>query len=92
LCHLGASFFPEYDSTTRQVVLILHDMSGNGIVDTWVYRSETAIERIEFDQDEDGVSDQIFVRHKDGTWHAAPADYNEKDSGSMTNAVSDRRE
>jgi hypothetical protein len=87
LCRLDSSFFPEYDSKTRQVILVVHDLSGNGIVDTWVYRTEAVIDRIEFDQDEDGVSDRVFVQHEDGSWHAAPVGHDEKDAASLTGAV-----
>ena len=88
LCRFNSGFFPEYDSKTRQVALVMHDLSGNGIVDTWVYRTEAVIERIEFDQDEDGVSDRVFVQHKDGRWHAAPMARAEKDPASRASAVS----
>ena len=65
-CREAWQLFPTYDPATGRIGLIMRDVTGNGIIDTSVHRSDTGIERIDIDLDEDGVIDRRLVFDEDG--------------------------
>ncbi len=69
----GAARFPSYDADTGAIDLVMHDLNGNGVIDTWIYRNGEAIEEIEIDRDEDGTIDRILVPDEQGALRLADA-------------------
>jgi hypothetical protein len=67
------AWFPGYNVETGDIDLVMHDLNGNGIVDTWIYRNGRRIEEIEIDRNEDGTVDRLLVSDADGTLHLADA-------------------
>jgi hypothetical protein len=65
-CAEAWQMFPEYEPGTQQIGLVMRDLTGNGIIDTWVRRSDARIAQIEMDLDEDGVIDRRLVFDEDG--------------------------
>lgn len=65
-CGVAGRFYPVYNPDTGRIDVVMHDLSGNGIVDTWVHRNDSRIEEIEIDQDEDGSIDRRLVPDEDG--------------------------
>ena len=70
-CSEAGQQFPHYGTETGRIDLVMHDLSGDGIVDTWVYQNDRGIEEIEIDRDEDGAIDQLFVTDQNGRLHLA---------------------
>jgi hypothetical protein len=65
-CSEAGQFFPVYDPDTGEIRLVMHDLNGNGVIDTWVYRNDIRIEEIELDRDEDGAIDGLMVADEHG--------------------------
>jgi hypothetical protein len=65
-CGEAGQFFPVYDLDTGGIRLVMHDLNGNGVIDTWVYRNGIRIEEIELDRDEDGTVDGLMVADEHG--------------------------
>jgi len=72
-CEESGQFFPGYNTDTRQIDLVMHDLNRNGVIDTWVYRNGQRIEEIEIDRDEDGTIDRLLIPDEYGTLRLADA-------------------
>lgn len=71
-CEQAGRFYPSYNSA-GEVDLVMYDLTGDGIVETWVHRKDDAgIERIEIDRNEDGAIDRRIVRDHAAAWRVEP--------------------
>lgn len=61
VCDRAGLMFPQYDPATGRIALVMHDLSGNGIVDAWAYLKDDRIDAIEIDDNEDGAIDRRLV-------------------------------
>ena len=71
LCEQNGQFFPVRNPDTGHIDVVMHDVNGNGVVDTWVYRSETGVTEIEIDKDEDGKIDGVLSPDPQGVLRLA---------------------
>ena len=70
-CEEAGQFFPSYNAEARRIDLVMHDLNGNGVIDTWVYRNGPRIEEIEIDRNEDGTIDRLLLPDETGTLRLA---------------------
>jgi len=70
-CEQAGQFFPVRDAATGRIDMVMHDVNGNGVVDTWVHRTEAGIDEVEIDRDEDGTIDGVLSRDSQGTLRLA---------------------
>jgi hypothetical protein len=72
-CEEAGQFFPSYNAQTGDIDVVMHDLNGNGVIDTWIYRSTERIEEIEIDGNEDGTIDRLMVLDENGAFHLVDA-------------------
>ena len=70
-CEQHGQFFPVRNPETGRIDVVMHDVNGNGVVDTWVYQSGTGVTEIEIDRDEDGRIDGVLSPDQSGTLRLA---------------------
>ena len=66
-CSDAGQYFPMHDAATNLFSGVVYDLSGNGIVETFVSMSAAGITDIEVDADEDGRVDRRVQLNTDGT-------------------------
>ncbi len=70
-CEEAGQLFPGYNAEMRRIDFVMHDLNGNGVIDTWVYRNGSRIEEIEIDRNEDGTIDRVLLPDEKGTLRLA---------------------
>ena len=70
-CEEAGQLFPGYNAETRRIDFVMHDLNGNGVIDTWVYRNGPRIEEIGIDRNEDGTIDRVLLPDEKGTLRLA---------------------
>ena len=70
-CEDAGQFFPIYNAAARRIDLVIYDLNGNGMIDTWVYRNQQHIERVRIDRNEDGTIDRTLLPDAAGTLRVA---------------------
>jgi hypothetical protein len=80
VCSEAGRFFPVHDSATGRISFVMHDFSGNGIVDTWVYLKDDRITAVEIDKNEDGVTDERIELDTSGVAHVVEASSTEPEA------------
>ena len=72
-CGRAGQLFPHYDTDTGRIDFVMHDLNGDGVIDTWVYQGTHGITEIDIDQNEDGTIDRVLVPDKNGILRQADA-------------------
>ena len=70
-CEDAGQFFPIYNAAARRIDLVMHDLNGNGMIETWVYRNHQHIEKVRIDRNEDGTIDRTLLPDATGTLRLA---------------------
>ena len=70
-CEDAGQFFPIYNAAARRIDLVMYDLNGNGLIETWVYRNQQHIEKVRIDRNEDGAIDRTLLPDAAGTLRLA---------------------